>query len=218
MDTILIVPTVGALRNTFPIALETYKLSRTPTSTEVTKLHTCVKANLKAITCLLPNTEDIEWAWIIQTLQEWAELFKEKIADDANYVPPPLPVLRNPGLFTIESKWSNIEITREKETYHQQLYLHTYKSLRSMQWMSSLEISRFPFVSSRGHNYIFILYDYDSNAILAEPIKSRQTEHLIQGYEACYKRLTRAGITPILQRLDNEISKELIHCIERKLL
>jgi hypothetical protein len=77
---------------------------------------------------------------------------------------------------------------------------------------------RFPFVSSRGHNYIFILYDYDSNAILAEPIKSRQTEHLIQGYEACYKRLKRAGITPILQRLDNEISKELIHCIERKQL
>jgi hypothetical protein len=46
------------------MAPETYKLSRTPTSTEVTKLHTCVKANLKAITCLLPNTNDIEWAWI----------------------------------------------------------------------------------------------------------------------------------------------------------
>ena len=128
MDTILIVPTVGALRNTFPIAPETYKLSRTPTSTEVTKLHTCVKANLKAITCLLPNTDDIEWAWIIQTPQEWADLFEDKIADDADYVPPPLPVLRRPGLFTIESKWSNIEITREKEAYHQQLYLHTYKT------------------------------------------------------------------------------------------
>jgi hypothetical protein len=40
----------------------------------------------------------------------------------------PMPVLRNPGLFTIENKWSNIEITREKETYNQQLYLHTYKN------------------------------------------------------------------------------------------
>jgi hypothetical protein len=31
-------------------------------------------------------------------------------------------------------------------------------------------------------------------------------------------RLKRAGITPIFQRLDNAISKELIHCIERKRL
>ena len=30
---------------------------------------------------------------------------------------------------------------------------------------------RFPFTSSRGHKYIFVLYDYDSNAILAETIK-----------------------------------------------
>jgi hypothetical protein len=104
MDTILIVPTVGGLQKTFPIAPETYKLSRTPTSTEVKKLHACVKAILKAITCLLSNTEDIAWAWIIQTPQEWADLFEDKIADDVDYVPPLMPVLRNPGLFTIENK------------------------------------------------------------------------------------------------------------------
>ena len=39
---------------------------------------------------------------------------------------------------------------------------------------------RFPFISSRGNNYIFIMYDFDSNAILAEPIKSRKTKHLIE--------------------------------------
>jgi len=31
----------------------------------------------------------------------------------------------------------------------------------------------FQITSSRGHKYLFVLYDYDSNAILAEPIKSR---------------------------------------------
>jgi hypothetical protein len=75
---------------------------------------------------------------------------------------------------------------------------------------------RFPFISSRGNNYIFVLYDYDSNAILAEPIPSRKKEDLIQGYEACYHKLKSAGIKPILQRLDNEVSKDLINCIEEK--
>jgi hypothetical protein len=129
MDNILLVPTVGALQKSFPIAPEKYKLSRNPTSTEVKKLRACVKANLKATICLLPNTEDIAWAWIIQTPQEWADLFEDKIADDVGYVPPPMPVLRNPGLFTIENKWSNIEITREKETYTQNVYLYTYKGI-----------------------------------------------------------------------------------------
>jgi hypothetical protein len=31
---------------------------------------------------------------------------------------------------------------------------------------------RFPVQSNRGYKYIFVLYDYDSNAILVEPIKS----------------------------------------------
>ncbi len=48
------------------------------------------------------------------------------------------------------------------------------------------------------------------------PIKSRQTEHLIQGYDFCYNLLKKAGIIPTLQRLDNEVSKELIASIESK--
>ena len=75
---------------------------------------------------------------------------------------------------------------------------------------------RFPFHSSRGMNYIFILYDFDSNAILAEPIKSRNAAHLVEGYDACYNLLKKAGIKPILHRLDNEVSKELIASIEEK--
>jgi len=75
---------------------------------------------------------------------------------------------------------------------------------------------RFPFASSRGMNYIFLLYDYDSNAILVEPIKSRQAKHLIEGYDACYNRLKAAGITPILHRLDNEISDTMRQSIQEK--
>ena len=75
---------------------------------------------------------------------------------------------------------------------------------------------RFPKTSSKGMNYIFLLYDFDSNAILAHPIQSRKTANLIEGYDACYKQLVQAGIKPVIQRLDNEISKELIKSIEAK--
>ena len=66
---------------------------------------------------------------------------------------------------------------------------------------------RFPFISSWGNNYIFVLYDYDGSAILTAPIKSRQTNHLIAGYDICYIQLKRARIIPTLQLLDNKISK-----------
>jgi hypothetical protein len=64
--------------------------------------------------------------------------------------------------------------------------------------------------------YLFILYDYDSNAILASPIKSRSAEDIVVGYEFCYRQLRAAGISPMLQRLDNEASTTLIHAITTK--
>jgi hypothetical protein len=38
---------------------------------------------------------------------------------------------------------------------------------------------RFPIQSSNGHNYIMVLYDYDSNAILAEPLCNRTTQEIL---------------------------------------
>ena len=74
---------------------------------------------------------------------------------------------------------------------------------------------RFPFTSSRGHKYLFVLYDYDLNAILAEPIKSQSAEELVRGYTICYNKLINVGVISILQRLDNEASKELIAAIQK---
>jgi hypothetical protein len=73
---------------------------------------------------------------------------------------------------------------------------------------------RFPLTSARGHAYVFVLYDFDSNSILAAPIKIRRKNSLIQGYQHCLLELTRAGIKPILHRLDNEISNDMIAEIE----
>ncbi len=75
---------------------------------------------------------------------------------------------------------------------------------------------RFPITSAQGNAYVFVMYDYDSNSILAVPIKNRRKQSLIQGYKDCLVDLTRAGIKPILHRLDNEISNDMIAEIEER--
>ena len=75
---------------------------------------------------------------------------------------------------------------------------------------------RFPFTSSKGNNYIMYMYDYDSNVIWSHPIKSRYSADLIIGINACYKVLDDANITPLIHRLDNEISDDIIRLIKKK--
>ena len=62
------------------------------------------------------------------------------------------------------------------------------------------------------------MYDFDFNSILGKPIKSRSASELVRGFEMCYEELQKANITPILHRLDNEISDELIEAINAKQL
>ena len=39
---------------------------------------------------------------------------------------------------------------------------------------------RFPFTSDLLNNYIFVMYDFDSNNIIAKPIKSRNKDELVR--------------------------------------
>lgn len=34
----------------------------------------------------------------------------------------------------------------------------------------------------RGHQYVFLMYNYDSNYIDVEPIKSRKSEDILRGF------------------------------------
>lgn len=75
---------------------------------------------------------------------------------------------------------------------------------------------RFPTTSSRGHKYILVLYDYDSNAILAAPMRNRSdTEHL-RAYNQLHQYLVDRGFKPLLQKLDNEASTALKRSIRTK--
>ena len=44
------------------------------------------------------------------------------------------------------------------------------------------QTGRFPVTSSRVYKYIIIVYEYNSNNILAEPIKSRISLHIKNAY------------------------------------
>jgi hypothetical protein len=77
-------------------------------------------------------------------------------------------------------------------------------------------LGRYPVTSRRGNKYMFVLYDYDSNLIIAEPIKSRNASNLVNGFDICYKALTMNGFKAKTIRLDNEISKEFIQYLNKE--
>jgi hypothetical protein len=67
----------------------------------------------------------------------------------------------------------------------------------------------FPVVSRKGNKYIMILYDYDSNAILAQPIKYTTAPELLRAFQVMEQELLSRGLKPKLMKLDNEASKLL---------
>jgi hypothetical protein len=71
------------------------------------------------------------------------------------------------------------------------------------------QTGRFPVMPSKGNKYIMILYDYDSNAILAQPIKDRTAPELLKAFQVMEQELLARGLTPKLMKLDNEASKLL---------
>ena len=65
----------------------------------------------------------------------------------------------------------------------------------------------FPCLSSQGNRYIFALYNYDSNAILVEPMKTRTAASIVNAYRKTHDRLCKSGLKPSFQILDNECSR-----------
>ena len=75
---------------------------------------------------------------------------------------------------------------------------------------------QFPHKSSRGNQYLFVLYDYDTNAILFEPLKTRQSKEITNAYDKCYAKLAKNLTAPKLYILDNECSADLKLAIIKK--
>jgi hypothetical protein len=72
------------------------------------------------------------------------------------------------------------------------------------------QTGQFTVPSISGNKYLLILYDYDSNYIHAEPLPSRTKHQLKKAFITATTKLKLRGLTPKLQRLDNEASKLLL--------
>ena len=63
--------------------------------------------------------------------------------------------------------------------------------------------------SSRGNQYIFVLYDYDGNAILTQPIKNRQAATIHNAWFSLHQILQLSGNAPNLYIMDNKASNDI---------
>ena len=83
----------------------------------------------------------------------------------------------------------------------QMAYLQTVKFTGKV---STDQTGRFPVTSSRGSKYLMVLYDHDSNVILAEPLISSSERKLVRATRVLHSYLSAHGLTPQYQMLDNE--------------
>ena len=74
---------------------------------------------------------------------------------------------------------------------------------------------RFPHRSSRGSEYILVLYDYDSNAILVEALRSRQAGEITRAWKVLHNRLLKRHSSPNLYIMDNEWSATLAAALQK---
>jgi hypothetical protein len=68
---------------------------------------------------------------------------------------------------------------------------------------------KFPVRSFQGHQYIFLTYVYDINAILVRPMESRKKASMEKAFKDIYSYLTMKNFKPKLHIMDNECSKTI---------
>ena len=92
--------------------------------------------------------------------------------------------------------------------------MNTIDSTKDHRKLYSDQTGRFPYISSRGYQYIMVMYDYDTNAIMIELLKTRQGKELATAfYKLCTKLKIKKDESNIFI-LDNECSafvKDTIH-------
>ena len=73
----------------------------------------------------------------------------------------------------------------------------------------------FPHKSSREHFYAMVMYDYDSNEILAKPIKNRQSETVHDVFFRIHKVLKVRDSKQKVYIMDNDFSSYLKEAMEK---
>ena len=98
---------------------------------------------------------------------------------------------------------TSLDIAPEQEANNAtmgDIYASIYKAY-------SDQTGKFPHLSSRGNQYIFVYYDYDRNAILVEALPNRTDGALTKASNTCFTKVKYHASN--LHILDNECSKDM---------
>ena len=76
------------------------------------------------------------------------------------------------------------------------------------------QTGKFPVTSYKGKQYVMVLHETGSNAILVEGLRNRTSGEMVATYQSMVDRLHERNIQPKLHVLDNEISQEFKNAIK----
>ena len=76
---------------------------------------------------------------------------------------------------------------------------------------------QFPQMSAGGNKYIFVVYSWDANVILMEPMQNKNDNKMLRVYRHMYEKLDKVRIKPKIKIFDNEASMQVCHFITNML-
>ena len=101
-----------------------------------------------------------------------------------------------------------------------EFYIHCFQetynegTIQKYRKIYSDQTGRFPYKSSRGSQHLLVMYDYLSNAIVFEALRSRQSKEMATAFKKCCKKLKILPSTNNMFILDNECSTDIKNAIK----
>ena len=118
------------------------------------------------------------------------------------------------ALEEIETKW-DINPPMEKEKDNQ---IFTFTAIiRNKDGAIYTDFTgKFLIRSGDGMTSILIIYDWITNAILAEPVRALKDETVIEAFQTKFEYLKARGFKPVFNIINNVVSKAINTCINSK--
>ena len=107
-----------------------------------------------------------------------------------------------------ESDTAKLKKKKERDVY---IKVHDVQEFKDI--IYSDQTGGFPKTSLRRNKYIMVMVEIDSNAILVEPMKSKEDGEMKRAYEHLLLHLKRASVQPKKHVLDNEVSESMKNMI-----
>ena len=127
----------------------------------------------------------------------------------------------------LDQERKNIRSTKSKSTNNddpnitiKEVYIKCYSEneprtlANTQQKIYSDQTDRFLYKLSRGSQYLLVMYDYDSNVIMFQPLKSRQSKEMAQAFTKCCNKLRISPKDPNLFVLNNKCSKDIRNTVK----